>query len=1385
MRKILYLLGFIFFSFVVSPIFAEFNPGGGGGVAATSASVNFGSQNSAFKFSPGSTFNISSPNLTFAVDGTLNKNSNANFTGNAVQFIGGVLISDDCHSEMTAVFDPTGSDIIWLTGNSYFDSEPGRVIQKMYIDGIGNRLEGQPIFNDTIDFYDSSTSLLVALQNKLTQNINLNGGSLGLDNDLRLADGVKLIGPGTVKLQDCQLSLGSYYPTPWSEVLIWESSTDIVMTGSVSLTNDWYFTGTCKLNGNGNILDLTGGGRLYLNKYSSLHLADVYIKGLGSGGKIVFKDGNGLLNTSNTDIELDGDVTTSLGKILVEGPTNFVLGGYDWTFNGDSLLQVDGTTLWLDVPEVDPGELKAPLAVFENHVWNPTNVATDLISNLDLINTGTIREVVDRLQSGGGPTTMLLTSSRLTVSLDLDQSVHIHPLQRINICNRITIDGRGATLIFSDPEHSQFVVRPSQTVTLKNIQLDRINQKTFDLMVNSYANPNNEYWDIQEGKIFIGENVVFGLSENVTFSRGLITLLKDSQTGDPVVFRVVGVDGKHKLVFNPTAEYRAFIEKYTGVRKNVGGRPTDSSRSKIIHTDRVNIGEGVLKYEPVLCKLGENTMRLEAINLSGIEHISQVLGVIYAGAIGLGGGAVVDVGDTDNFRDEQEAYLFNQVERYSTVFIVADLDNRLRLLKDELRFKGQLSFAGTGDNVLHIDAVLSDQVTRNLAGQRITAVVPKVYFASNFLDLTSRDPFDAKKSGIARLIFDDQIIRVYNSPNAFWAHENSFLGGTRIEIEGDSIYDDYDPSSDSKPFIVDVQDLVGIGGVDPWVSLFTRSRALDEFRDCPVEFRSFNRKYKTALDLEIEKERERELISQRIQPRIRPNIISPVVAETTVETPIVLPSRPKLRPSRSDLVELLGQENIDDIENLDIKDLKNIKGLENITDIQIIKSILTRTIQPPTAGEKVDYHYNLRSLEMKDANGNHIVDNSRLTKFGISSSLGLNLTLNPSGVIELRSDEAVTLKSDDIINVSHKGNEIHVFNTFNINGNLLFDTDSQLTIYLETDDAKVVFAANSRIDIEANTEFTIEGNGSVEFGDGSIINLKGQRSTVSQWPSLILKDRARISPTSRGAARIQGVGNLIIKDSAKMSATGATGLVLVDTAWVIGNENTDMIDVYVLGTGMIELSGTGANRGMISMQKGDHSLTVYQNGILRIEEDGLLEVNSIYGHGTKAPGNFKKIIFGSAADLYLFAGGVISLSDNRSELPEYGGHKIYWDSRMCNFTGGGLIKYVGYNSSKTFAGIIQTGNAQFKSATTAGTPTIDIVRTLTNQNSSLTTAIEYTDYAGVKQLRLTNATTKAVATIAVTSGDSLNSEDSVGNVSGYTSQGRRVTYNTNGTRVVS
>ena len=352
--------------------------------------------------------------------------------------------------------------------------------------------------------------------------------------------------------------------------------------------------------------------------------------------------------------------------------------------------------------------------------------------------------------------------------LNLDRSRFMNPDEQVIIADNATIDGQGSVLYFAGkdkPVGPQFVVSPGKTVTLNNIKLVGLVSDTFSMMSDS-------------SQIIIGENVVWGLDEHLTFTRGKISI-----TGQNV-WNIQGLGGQKRLKFSPS--------------------------------DSVNLA---------MINLGLGTLALQNIELTGLEYISySTLGGI-TGALGLVGNTSVNVEKST-----------------SMVFYIESLSNVFRLLENNLTFNGLLNYSETGDNALHFDFVLRSPVeSTDAKAQLQSGKVPVVNFATNFIYLTSLN-------GIARIIFDDAIVKVNNSSDAFIVLENSYLAANKLQVSGDPIWDASDNSAKNR-FAVEATELEAVGFTSEIVPEFGIPIIVDPGHHRSISFNSLLTRYPTEKKL--------------------------------------------------------------------------------------------------------------------------------------------------------------------------------------------------------------------------------------------------------------------------------------------------------------------------------------------------------------------------------------------------------------------------------------------------------------------------------------------------------------------------------------------------------
>jgi len=169
------------------------------------------------------------------------------------------------------------------------------------------------------------------------------------------------------------------------------------------------------------------------------------------------------------------------------------------------------------------------------------------------------------------------------------------------------------------------------------------------------------------------------------------------------------------------------------------------------------------------------------------------------------------------------------------------------------------------------------------------------------------------------------------------------------------------------------------------------------------------------------------------------------------------------------------------------------------------------------------------------------------------------------------------------------------------------------------------------------------------------------------------------------------------------------------------------------------------------------------------------------GNGTLAQGYIDSVSFEPSGQIYVKEGGILRIAENKDVIQ---GNKISWNSADAIIKGGGYVEYLTRSAAtgyqyQGFTGTLQSDSSQvlFNNSSISA---LDLVRTLVNENTSLTYSTLFTNASAQKIIRF-NVNGRQ---IVVTTGDTILSDDNKG-VYGTTSEGKRVVYKSNGDRIVS
>ena len=375
--------------------------------------IIFGDKNSAIRILSGASFKIDT-NMHVS-DGRIVIDSggsiSSNLTDGQIVFDYGVLEKAGRSILIDHSYSLGLTSTTFLIGNKELLAEQGATFDVVQVSGSGNKIHGHPTFSDhqfkedselaggRIILEDSDTVLELTVSNELTTSVNMNGGRIDLGADLKLADGITLNGGGTIVFNGHQLAFGGSDLTLDSYLML-DGASDIILNSKTSLSSTWTFSSDASLNGNGNVLDLGDTGKIWVQGGTTLHLTDIKIKGIRSPctdsldhNSFVLEDSSSRIELSYVTFELDTNITITEGVFYVEGPTTLITRDKTVTFDNDSLLEVDGQTLYYDTLDQTFG------GIF------PIDDSDD---NLTLSNNGQIQQ--------SGLTNLLITTSNAVVA---------------------------------------------------------------------------------------------------------------------------------------------------------------------------------------------------------------------------------------------------------------------------------------------------------------------------------------------------------------------------------------------------------------------------------------------------------------------------------------------------------------------------------------------------------------------------------------------------------------------------------------------------------------------------------------------------------------------------------------------------------------------------------------------------------------------------------------------------------------------------------------------------------------------------------------------------------------------------------------------------------
>lgn len=296
------------------------------------ANLNFRSKSATLQLAESTNIKLEHP-INNCI-GQVVKKQGSSIQGNDVIFNQGVLDEAGNRMKITGRLKSDSIKQITLNGNESFKGKGSTVIQSLIISGNNNRIEGDLLLNNDIQLLNNSTGVTCALLRSLSKNIQMNHGTITLNESIEFIEDKKLIGGGTVIGNNRGIILGSK-ETDWTDSMIFDNVNGIQLNAALHLSQTWTFSGNnCSIDGNGHFLNFEPHGKMIIDRNSTLKLKNVVLHQvdnhslncIDNSGKIIFQD-----------------VT-----LIQDGEYNF----YKGSFSISGFLDISGDSIFIFTPEI-------------------------------------------------------------------------------------------------------------------------------------------------------------------------------------------------------------------------------------------------------------------------------------------------------------------------------------------------------------------------------------------------------------------------------------------------------------------------------------------------------------------------------------------------------------------------------------------------------------------------------------------------------------------------------------------------------------------------------------------------------------------------------------------------------------------------------------------------------------------------------------------------------------------------------------------------------------------------------------------------------------------------------------------------------------------------
>lgn len=215
-----------------------------------------------------------------------------------------------------------------LAGNQEIFLEEGTLPLYLLIMNSGNMIRGNGNIGGLTTLYNSDAEISYNLNGSVLNDINLNGGKIILDNDLKFGHNAKLLTGGTVNLSDKDLDFGEK-DLSCTATIYWDGNYGAVkLNSNINLYSTLTFSGNCTLDAGGNILFIQPGAQINIERGSSLTIKNIRLGGL-AGTNLGCLDDAGTIIFNGGKCKLSDDYSFEKGHFIVSD--NWEIRG-DYTF---------------------------------------------------------------------------------------------------------------------------------------------------------------------------------------------------------------------------------------------------------------------------------------------------------------------------------------------------------------------------------------------------------------------------------------------------------------------------------------------------------------------------------------------------------------------------------------------------------------------------------------------------------------------------------------------------------------------------------------------------------------------------------------------------------------------------------------------------------------------------------------------------------------------------------------------------------------------------------------------------------------------------------------------------------------------------------------------